>query len=109
MVTDVHATFALFLPSRLTFHRKKLHMESINSMHFFGRMKVEVQKFMIHDITELSNCNRPARESYFDVHELIFSLNFCSSGSQLSKESFFVQRGSPRYRIGSCPWGMPVL
>ncbi|CAN7009328.1 unnamed protein product [Brassica rapa subsp. trilocularis] len=71
-------------------------------------MKVEHQKVAMPEMTVLINNRRPAKESDFADHEETRAFTCWINGSQLESDSFFVQRGTPRYLIGSDPQGIPV-
>lgn len=103
LVTESQATLALYLPSSDPFQRYAAYNEFIWLIHSTGRTKEAHQKLTTPEITELIICNLPANERYFAVQILIFDLIFCRRGSQLSRKSFFVFRGRPKYLMGRKP------
>lgn len=108
-VTLSHATLATYLPSSVPFHIKALHILSIAWMTSLGKTNAAHQKFVIPAMTVDKSTCLPAKDKYFDVHELIFGLTCCRRGSQLAVDNFLELSGRPRYRMGREPTGIPVM
>lgn len=69
-------------------------------IHFLGTVNVEHQKLDMPAMTVLMSSSLPAKKSDFAVQLLILFFTCWISGSQLTKDSFFVQSGTPRLRMG---------
>ena len=102
-VTVSHETLAEWLPSALPCHKNAPQRELIFEIHAFAKTKVEDQKLVIPAITVLSRRSRPANERERVLQELTLSLMCWRRGAQLWRESFWEQRGMPRYLTGKEP------
>lgn len=67
-----------------------------NLMTFLGMVKVAHQKLEMLAIVVLIRSSLPTNERDFDVQLLTFLLNCLIKGSQLTIDSFSVQRGTPK-------------
>ncbi|CAN7042053.1 unnamed protein product [Brassica rapa subsp. trilocularis] len=80
----------------LPLHRNTPHKEFMRLMQAFGRTKEEHQKLVMPAITVFMRRRRPEKDNALALHELNFPFTCCIRTSQLSNESFLVQRGTPR-------------
>lgn len=90
------------------FHKNTPHREFIRFIQPLGRMKVEHQNVVIPEMTVFIRSSLPTNDNALELQEESFLFICCSSTSQFNKDSFFVQRGTPRYLTGNDPRGIPV-
>ena len=94
-VTVSQATFAVWCPSLFRFQRNRPQREFILLMQAFGSMKLEHQKIEIPAITVLMRSSLPANDRDLADQEEKRVFICWRRGSQLTRLSFFVQRGTP--------------
>ena len=88
--------------------RNTPHKELIRLTHALGRINVEHQKVVIPAITVFISSNRPAKDRDLTLHDENFVLICCRRPSLLRRVSFWVHNGTPSYRTGRDPRGIPV-
>lgn len=108
-VTTTQETLAVWCFSISPCHIKTPQREFIRFTQACGRMKVEHQKVVMPVITVLISSSLPAKDKDFALHEESFVFICWSSTSQCKSDSFFVHKGTPRYRTGREPIGIPVV
>jgi hypothetical protein len=101
--TSFQATFAFALSSTPPFQRNRLKTWLISLRTFLGRIKILDQYTWRLKSTEDSNCNRPAKESFLEVQELILPVILSTRALQSPADSFEEIRGIPRYLTGRRP------
>ena len=108
LVFTSQATLAVLCASRFPRHKNTLHMDFVSATQVFGSTNDEHQKLVMPEITVLMSNSLPENDKVFVDQEEKRVFIWCSSGSQLDRESFLEFIGTPRYRNGKLPQDIPV-